>query len=161
MNGDTCGVEPMIRYLIRQLTATRGGIPTCIRNMIIEHLTKGTRPTCDILLPALHKALGSLQKDVYILIDGFFQSQERRDDPFPASHRKFVQDLVDFGHGNVHLLFTSEQKLNLPGWWLDISNDIRLDIHDFVRSALTSKPELKDAGTLQEILLWTELFEPR
>jgi hypothetical protein len=105
-------VGSLIRSLIRQFSATYGGVPTVLTKLYHSCHDGGSQPSVESLQATLLLILEAFD-DVYIVLDALDECAERKDVP------KWIKQMTSWRKGKLHLLATSRPEE-------DIAKDLRL-----------------------------------
>jgi ankyrin repeat domain-containing protein 50 len=105
-------VGSLIRSLIRQFSATYGGVPTVLTKLYHSCHDGGSEPSAESLQAALLLILEAFD-DVYILLDALDECTERK------YVLTWIKQMNSWRKGKLHLLATSRPEE-------DIAKDLRL-----------------------------------
>ena len=145
----------MLRSLIRQLSAGVDGFSDAVRRLSQIHRRRGSHPSTSELLATFHSVVTSLKKDVFLILDAL--------DEFPEDARyvkrslllSAINDIVEAGHSNLHLLVTSRPETDIRGRLRSLSNPpqelniedlLLVDLELFFDNTMEQSPSLKNLG---------------
>ena len=148
-------VESMLRSLIRQLSAGVDSFPDAVRRLAQMHRRRGSHPKTTQLLLTFNSVVTSLKKDVFLVLDAL--------DEFPEDARSLkrslllsvINDIVEAGHSNLHLLVTSRpesdirgrlRSLSNPPQELNVESPLLVDLELFFDTTMELSPALKSLG---------------
>ncbi len=145
----------MLRSLIRQLSAGVDGFSDAVRRLSQIHRRRGSNPSTNELLATFHSLITSLKKDVFLVLDAL--------DEFPEDARyvkrslllRVINDIIEAGHSNLHLLVTSRPEIDIRGRLRSLSNppqelnvedQLLVDLELFFDTTMELSPALKNLG---------------
>jgi hypothetical protein len=105
-------VGALIRSLIRQFSATYGGVPTVLTELYHSCHGGGSQPSVESLQATLLRIIEAFD-DVYIVLDALDECAERKD------VLKWIKQMTSWRKSKLHLLATSRPEE-------DIARDLRL-----------------------------------
>jgi hypothetical protein len=105
-------VASLIRSLIRQFSATYGGVPTVLAKLYHSCHDGGSQPSVESLHATLLLILDAFN-DVFIILDALDECAERKD------LLKWIKEMTSWRKGKLHLLVTNRPEE-------DITKDLRL-----------------------------------
>jgi len=111
-------VGSLVRSLIRQFSATYGGVPTVLTKLYHSCHDGGSQPSVQSLQSALITILESFD-DIYIVLDALDECTERKD------LLKWIQQMTSWKGSMLHLSTTSRPEE-------DIARHLRLLDPDYV-----------------------------
>jgi hypothetical protein len=111
-------VGSLVRSLIRQFSATYGGVPTVLAKLYHSCHDGGSPPSVESLHATLLLILESFN-DIYIVLDALDECAKRND------VLKWIKEMTSWRKGKLHLLATSRPEE-------DIAKHLRLLDPDYV-----------------------------
>lgn len=145
----------MLRSVIRQLSAGAETLPEAVTKLADYHRKSGSHPDIDQLLKVLHTVLSTLKKDVFLVLDALDECDEDVKNPRRQDLLDLIKQLVEKGHGNLHLLMTSRREedilISLKGLTnvpveIDVEQKILIDLEMFIRTKMARTPALEHLG---------------
>src|ERR1700730_5506958 len=120
-------VGSLIRSLIRQFSATYGGVPTVLTKLYYSCHDGGSQPSVESLQATLLLILEAFD-DVYIVLDALDECSER------TAVLKWIKQTTSWRKRKLHLLATSRPEE-------DIAKDLRLldPDHVYIKQDLVSR----------------------
>ena len=120
-------VASLIRSLIRQFSATRGGVPTVLTKLYRSCHDGGSQPSVESLQATLLLILEAFD-DVYIVLDALDECAEKKD------ILKWVKETTSWRKSKLHLLAASRVEE-------DIAKHLRLldPNHVYIKQDLVSR----------------------
>src|ERR1700730_9139363 len=130
-------VGSLIRSLIRQFSASYGGLPSTLTKLFHSCHDGGSQPTSKSLQAALILILEAFE-DVYIVLDALDECTERKD------LLKWITEMASWRKGKLHLMATSRPEEDiakhlrlLDPYHVNIKQDlVSRDIERYINSIL-------------------------
>lgn len=147
-DSDKQNLANMLRSLLRQLSAKTDEFPEGLRRISDRHRRRGSRPRVEQILPELHNIIASLKaKDVFLVLDALDEYSEDRGDIKRRDLLQIIEELVEQGHTNLHILTTSREesdigsclrKLTNPPRELNVEEPLLADLETFYENAMNT-----------------------
>ena len=145
----------MLCSLIRQLSAGVDGFPDAVRTLSQMHLRRGSHPNTKQLLLTFRSVITSLKKDVFLVLDALDEFPEDAGSLKRSLLLRVIDDIVEAGHSNLHLLVTSRpesdirgrlRNLSNPPQELNVEDPLSVDLELFYDTTMDLSPSLKSLG---------------
>lgn len=146
----------MIKSFIRQLSPLP--LPATTKQLWKDHNAAGSEPDIRELTDALGEIIGTLKREVFIVMDGLDECPQTSDQTEREGLLAHIRRLFGKHSTNLHILVTSRPEHDIHSELksypaVDIGKFVADDVRQFVKSALQSR-ELKHLK--EDIKLETE-----
>ncbi|KAJ9149081.1 Zinc finger, ZZ-type [Pleurostoma richardsiae] len=134
----------LLGSLLRQLCAGEAAIPKPVQDLYTRNHPSGYQPSTEELESTLFAIIGSLEKEVYIILDALDELPEKHDSTKRREVLRRIDRMVSRRFANLHILTTSrdvmdirEKLASLCGQAISIqSSHVDADIAKYVRTCL-------------------------
>jgi NACHT domain len=118
-------VDGLIRSLIRQFSATYGGVPSVLTKLYHACHDGGSPPSIESLCATLLLILEAFD-EVFIILDALDECVERKE------LLKWIKDMTSWRKGKLHLLGTSRQVEDIAKYLRSLDPDHVCMVEDFI-----------------------------
>ncbi|KAI5865136.1 hypothetical protein GGS23DRAFT_411032 [Durotheca rogersii] len=120
---DTQNADNLVSSLIRQLAAAMWLFPEKIRSLVHDHVDQNSRPSSEELVQVLDSIISTIDKEVYIVIDGLNECPLGEGGKDRKDLLAVIGTLVQRDYDNIHLLIVGREEPDIKDYLSQLGSD--------------------------------------